>query len=387
LGDISYPMVMRSLIVACLFGLSGLASAKPYRPPPKRADASELTARLAEAIRNRDVAGVQAMLTDPLTHDGLWFADAACAKRFGTKGTIEKADVRVLARCLAQHKLVATTRKTVLANAGVLTFAPGVEIEVVFKNDRVIYAGGVWQREADRGTPTLTAQTFEALRVAGTTQLDAALAEKLVGSASAWIKTCLDKSGAIASTTVAEAKPSSAGAIFVAAIADWKFKPFAKGRACAMSLLTYPASIAPAVEVLPRGPGVPIADTIGITAQFDDIDIYDFSGVSIGSRPLNVPPTLLERNRIRGSKQIDPDPRTKTEINKSGKSIVLASLKLCLDAAGKVTTVSQLRSSGFRDYDAKLAREMRRWAFKPYQVRGAAAPVCTAITFSYRPKP
>jgi TonB family protein len=382
-------MVMRTLIVACLFGLSAPASARPaWRPPPKQVDASELTARLVEVIRNRDVAGVQAMLTDPLSYDGLWFADAACAKRFGKKGTAEKADVRALARCLAQQKLVATTRQTVLANAGVLTVAPGVEIEVVFRNERVVYVGGVWQRDADRGAPTLTAQTFEALRVGGTTQLDTALAGKLTGTASAWIKTCLDKSGAIASTIVAEAKPNTAGELFLAAIADWKFKPFASGPACSMSLLTYPAANAPAIEVLPRGPEVPVADTISISSDISDaVDIYDFNGVSIGSAPQIVPSTMIERLRIGGSKVIAPDARTKTEIKRSGKSTVTASLKLCLDAAGKVASVSQLKPSGFRDYDAKLEREMRRWAFRPYQIRGAAAPVCSAITFTFRPKP
>ena len=100
-----------------------------------------------------------------------------------------------------------------------------------------------------------------------------------------------------------------------------------------------------------------------------------------------MPPTLLDRNRIAGSRKIEPDARTKSEITRSRKSIVVASLKLCVDAAGKVTTVSSLKSSGFRDYDLKLEREMRRWAFKPYQVRGAPAAVCTAITFDYRPRP
>jgi hypothetical protein len=35
------------------------------------------------------------------------------------------------------------------------------------------------------------------------------------------------------------------------------------------------------------------------------------------------------------------------------------------------------------DYDAKIMREMRRWAYRPYTVNGKAVPVCTAATFIY----
>ena len=370
--------------------LCGIASAKPvWRPPTPRTDPLELVARLEDAIRHRDVTAVQAMLADPMMHDGLWFADVACTKRFGTKGTIEKADVRMFAKCLAGQRLIVTTRRSGLAGGAVLTFHGGSELELVFKNDRVAYAAGLWPRDADRGVPTLTVQAFEALRTAGTTQLDAALAGKLSGTASAWIKICLDKTGAVASTFVADSKPAGARDAFLAAIGDWKFKPFllhAKPiAACSLSLLSYPAASAPAIEVLPP-PSVPVpVDRVSLGD--DLVDIYDFNGVSIGSAPQNVPPSLLEQNRLRGAKQIDPDTTTKAAIVKSGRSSVVASLKLCIDTKGKVSSVTPLKSSGFPDYDAKLDREMRRWAYKPYLVRGVPAAVCTAVTFIYRPKP
>lgn len=377
---------MRSLVV--LVALCGLAAAKPvWRPPPTPIDATELAARLAEAIRTRDVAAVQAMLADPFVHDGLWFADAACAKRFGTRGTIEKADVRALAKCLAQQKLIATTRLSGGVAGAILTFDPGVEIQLVFKGDRVTHAAGLWPSDADRGKPTLTVQAFEALRKSGTTQLDAALAGKLLGTASAWIKICLDPKGAVTSRLVTEARPNAAGDAFLAAIGDWSFKPFAKGAACSLTLLTYPAASAPAIEVLPPPQAALVGERVAV--EEDLIDLLDFNSISVtgSTSPPRVPPSLLEQKRIKGTRQIDPDTTTKTAIAKAGRSTIAASLKLCVDAAGKVTSITQLKSSGFGDYDAKLEREMRHWAFQPYLVGGKPSAVCTVVTFSFRAKP
>lgn len=374
---------MRSLLIVALW--CGLASAKPVWRPPivPRPDVNELAARLAEAIRTRDIAGVQAMLADPLVHDGLWFADARCAKRFGKQGTIEKHDVRALAKCLVQQKLIATTRRSGAAGGAILTFAPGIEIQLVFKADRVTYAGALWPSDADRGKPTLTVQALEALRTAGTTQLDAALAGKLTGTASAWIKVCLDPSGAIASTVVAESKPAAAGDVFLAAIRDWSFKPFANGRAaCGLTLLTYPAASAAAVEVVPASPALPRNDRITVDDEL--LDLLDHQPTSVGSLQPNVPSSLLEQQRRKGTRQIDPDATTKVAIARAGLVRVTAAMKLCVDAAGKVASVTQLKSSGFADYDLKLAREMRAWAFKPYLVRSKPTAVCTVFTTIYR---
>lgn len=385
--EIAYLILMRALAVLC--AIAGVAAAKPvWRPPPPRTDAQELAARLAEAIRSRDARAVEAMLSDSLTYDGLWFANPACAKQFGTRGTAEQGAVRALAKCLAQQRLIATTRRSGVPGGAVLTFAPGIELELVFTKDRVTYAGGLYPRDADRGLPTLTVQAFEALRTAGTTQLDAALAGKLTDPASAWVKVCLDPRGA-ASTFVASVTPPAARDAFLAAIADWRFAPFAPTRgtpiaACALSLLTYPAARAPAIEVLPRTPRASIGSLIESDASFD------FTGISISgssSAPQSVPPVLLERNRIRGARQIDPDTATTTAIAKAGRSTVVASLKLCLNAKGQVTTVRRERSSGFPAYDAKLVREVRSWAFRPYLIAGTPAAVCSTVTFVYRAKP
>jgi len=99
--------------------------------------------------------------------------------------------------------------------------------------------------------------------------------------------------------------------------------------------------------------------------------------------PQNVPPTLLEGQRIAGNKQIIPNDVTKTEIQRSGKDKIVGSYKLCITVDGNISSINQLKSTGFGAYDAKIQGEMRNWRYKPYLVNGRAVPVCTAVTFIY----
>jgi len=374
---------MRALAAGIVALLAGVAVAKPaWRPPRQTADASELAARVEETIRAHDVSALAGLFSDPISFDGLWFADASCAKKFGKKGVAEKADVRTLAGCLAKQKLLATTRRSNLTGGAILTFEPGVEVELMFRNEQLVYVATPWADAADRGEPGLTVQAFESLRMAGTTQLDAVLAKKLAGPASAWVRICLDKTGAITSKNFVETKPSDAMKAFEEAIADWKFRAFelhkTKLAACSLALLTYPSTNAPATETIPPGDvDLPTLKTVS-NNPFE----YELDGVEFNGAPQTVPPTVLEKTRTRGNKQIEPDPITKVDIAKDKKQQVVASFKLCLDPQGRVFSVSALKSSGYADYDLKIDHEMRNWAFKPSQSR-----VCTAYTFIYRAKP
>jgi hypothetical protein len=102
--------------------------------------------------------------------------------------------------------------------------------------------------------------------------------------------------------------------------------------------------------------------------------------------PQNVPPTSVEALRLAGDKLIVPDDKTKEAIQKAGKDKIVASYKLCLSSNGSVTTVTQLKSSGFPDYDAKIKAGIKTWRYRPYVINGAPAPVCTAVTFIYAQK-
>jgi hypothetical protein len=99
--------------------------------------------------------------------------------------------------------------------------------------------------------------------------------------------------------------------------------------------------------------------------------------------PQIVPPAALEKLRISGVKQIEPDLETKAQISADHRDRVVASLKLCVAVDGIVSAVSLLKSSQYDAYDAKLAADIKNWKYKPFLVNGKAVPVCTAVTFIY----
>lgn len=375
-----------------------------YRPREvvdSEALATAATARLTAGIRARSVAKITDVLGTSFTNNGMWFPDAACAKRFASGGEIKGAEVGVFARCLAQLTLQMTTRKAASRDGALLTVDPGIEIELAFKGDTLRWIGFPLQAGTDRAIPMLTAQALEALRTAGTAvvdrqvavELDLELAKQRAQVASSWVKVCLDPRGEIVRLTTLSSTSTAASDAFTRAVADWKFQPFkVRGTAqpaCGVALLTYPGTKAPAIEAYPssQAPAAPITRSY----DFDDDD-FDFVGV-MGPPPpppppppmppQTVPPSLLEAQRISGTRTIVPDPKTKADIVASGKPKVVASIKMCLDDKGSVSSVALLKPSGFGAYDRKIITELRQWIFKPYKINGRAMPVCTAVTFIY----
>ncbi|HEY0192790.1 MAG TPA: protein kinase [Kofleriaceae bacterium] len=100
--------------------------------------------------------------------------------------------------------------------------------------------------------------------------------------------------------------------------------------------------------------------------------------------PATVTPTALDANRLSGDKDIVPDDVTQAEIGRTGTSKVIGVFKLCLTTDGSVSSVNQLKSTGFPSYDQKITTTIRsRWRYRPYLVNGKASPVCTAVRFVY----
>ncbi len=364
--------------------------------------ATAATTRLAAAIRAKSVSGIGAVLGSSFTNNGMWFPDAACAKKFERSGEVKGADVGAFARCLSQLKIQMTTRKSALRDGGLLTVDPGIEIELAFRGETLRYVGFPMQTGADRAIPMLTAQALESLRTAGTTLLDAKVAPALdlelarqrVPVLTAWVRLCLDPKGEITRFGTSNSSSTATSDAFLKAIDDRKFKPFVvRGTpqyACAVALLSYPGARAPAVEAYPSS----VAPVGAITRTFDFDDDFELYGGLIGGppppppppppvSPQTVPPSQIEALRIAGSKTIVPNLDTRADIISAGKSRVVASYKLCLDDKGSVSTATALKSSGFPAYDRKINAEIRQWIFKPYKLNGRAVPVCTAVTFTY----
>lgn len=226
-----------------------------------RADTDEDTEpaerTLRAAIKAHDAKAIAALLSPKLELAGIWFADPACARRFSTPGPLAPADAPAFARCLAQLRLQVTTRHTATPRGAVLTYDPGIELEAVFDGPTLRWLGYESQGRHDENLPTLSTQAFESLRKTGSPNIDTAVAAKLAtaiasrGSVSAWIKLCLDATGALSLTELRSATTPDSGAILVAATRDWTFKPFKKQPACSLVFLVYPASQAPSYETLP----------------------------------------------------------------------------------------------------------------------------------------
>lgn len=102
------------------------------------------------------------------------------------------------------------------------------------------------------------------------------------------------------------------------------------------------------------------------------------------SEPTIVPQKALEAQRIAGSTQIQPPNDVNIQIRRSGKTAV-GVFKMCLTDGGSIKSVRKLKSTGHPSYDAKLTREMRKWKYRPFKVNGRAVPVCTSVTFIYKP--
>ena len=92
----------------------------------------------------------------------------------------------------------------------------------------------------------------------------------------------------------------------------------------------------------------------------------------------------IEARRIAGDPQIAaPDP-VRSQMARAQQKQVRADVRICLDREGEVGSVRVLRSTGYPEYDARLTDRMRTWRYRPYQVNGAAVPVCSIVTFLYR---
>lgn len=405
------------VLVLALAPVAAVAKPVVFRPRDivdSEALATAAATKLGTAIRARDVAQISSVLGARFTNNGMWFPDAACAKRFAPSGEVKGGDVAVFARCLAGLSLQVSTRKAAQRDEAVLTADPGVEIELAFQGEALRWIGLPTQGGADRALPMLTAQALEALRVRGATVVDTKVARALdleranqgAAMATAWLKVCLDPEGEITKLVALQASSPAAAEAFLAAAADWKFKPFVvRGQgvaACSASLLVYPASKAPLVEQYPSS--IAPAGTITRTYEYEEDDFELIGGViggvsGLGAPPppppppppdavRNVSPTLVEKLRVAGNKVIVPDAPTVASMQRGTQRKIVASAKMCLDDKGNVYAVSTLASSGYPAYDRKIVSEMQQWVFNAYRQNGRAIAVCTAVTFIYAvPKP
>jgi hypothetical protein len=370
---------VRFALLALLFALASPAVAETLEIV---SDGTELAA-LVRDLKRDDVKAITARLETPFKYNGAWFADAKCAKRFARAGVLHTKDRDAFARCLATLVPQLSTRQSAAPSGMILTVEPGMEIEVLIVDGRVRWLGPAGAGD-DTSPPMLTAQAFEALRTAGTTLLDDAvradLESQLVKSnpASAWIRTCVDETGK-ATRAVASASTPKTGEVFLRATSDWAFKPYqfrkAPVRVCSMSLLTYPASKAPAIETLPRSGS---DNALLSTSVFEnDLDLIS-ANLILSSIATIQPRELVALSTV----TLDPMPATPAQVYVTAPDR-LSDINVCIDVKGNVKNVVVM---GQNPGDRQRAGKIWRWKqFKPYVANGAPMEACALLQFVVSP--
>jgi hypothetical protein len=348
--------------------------------------ASDTTAAagdLVSAIKRHDAKTIAARLATPFKYNGAWFPDAACTKRFGHAGVLQTKDRDAFARCFAKLVPQLSTRASNAKEGAVITVEPGIEMEVRFIDGQVRWLGLAGAGD-DKGTPMLTAQAFEALRTKGTTLLDDAVRAELepelvkANPLTAWIRTCLDEKGTATRTYVWGATLPT-GDPFMRATADWAFKPYTvRGVAtpvCSLSLLTYPASRAPSVEVLP--PGLVSGPRVVSYDFEDDLDLMAPWVAPISAIATIQPAELAALSTT----PLDPKPATPMQLLHAPRDRT-SDVNVCIDVRGgvkNVVTMSQLPG------DRTRAGKIWHWRFKPYLVNGTPTEACALLQFIVTP--
>lgn len=332
------------------------------------------------AAASGDAHQMRALVADNVVDGGLWFPDPACEQEFGAGEQVPEARLDAFATCLAALKLQPSPRKDALPDVSVFDYAPGIEVEARMAPTeaggppRLLWIGYASRRATDPVQPLLSPDAFEALRRSGDrngpVSTTAAATLDPDGEA-AWLRVCIDDKGTVTQADPYAASSNNAYLAFAAAARMWTFEPFELAGqptpACSMVHFNYPAAKAAKNEMLPFPPP-PSPKTHRYPLVLAEGKAHE----------------LQAGTRIAGTRNIAPDDRTKTLIQKKlhGKKLV-ASFMLCLDESGTPETILPITSSGFADYDAKLLRGISEWRYAPYKVDGEAVPVCTGVTFIY----
>lgn len=96
-----------------------------------------------------------------------------------------------------------------------------------------------------------------------------------------------------------------------------------------------------------------------------------------------ISPDVAKGLRKSGNDQIPAPTSVRTQMMRASKTKAVGTLKLCLDARGRVERVQVLKSTGYDEYDELLQKEMRAWRYEPYKVDGEGVPACTVVTIVY----
>jgi hypothetical protein len=357
---------MRALWIVLLAGCS--AGRKPgamrSADPWLSAHAAEM---FVQATNRGDAAAIEAMLDEPFQLDGVWFEDPSC-REFATPARLRADKFPALAKCLATLRLQPSGRNSVLSTAALVTYEPGIELELrffAFDTSSWLHSiGPVSYEEQKPSIPTISPALLDSLRTtrdAPDPSTTVRLAAELAGRdyVSAWLKVCVDVRGDV-TVESRDATSELVGDVFSNVAKTWKFSPVVLGGqpspACSFVRLVYPAGKGPAAQDIP----IPIRT------------------------PSLAEPKALEARRAAGLPNIVPDDLDKSALASTPHNRAKGAFKVCLDSAGNIELVNMLRSTGIPNYDSKIISTISKtWRYTPFTVDGVPKPICTVVVFVY----
>lgn len=317
-----------------------------------------------DVVQTHDATAIAAHLRAPLRYGGIWFSDPACAQQFPAQRMLPAEEIPAFAACLAKLPMVASKRVQAQAEVFVIDYAPGFEIEVQMAGqlheEKVTWIGYASRQNSAGGLPTISGEALAALRTDHTAAPALPNANPDVPYEYAWLRVCLDATGAVTTANALETTSPDTAQAVVDHAKQWTFGPFAAdGTAlpvCAMTRVTgKPTSDA---EVLP----------LEIAPREDG-----FASISNKAAKL-----------VAGSKLIAPDDSDKIVLQSNNVLRIVASELACFDETGAVVKVMPLKGSGLPKYDRKIAATIQEsWRYKPVLFAGKPIKACTAVTFIY----
>jgi hypothetical protein len=295
------------------------------------------------------------MLDGKLAYGGMWFADTECRRILPGPGTIKGPNTRAFAECLASVTLSVGQRKSPILDVAVLTYEPGIEIEVLLGGTRerpTIRWIGYLSPHDGEPHPTISPDVLEMYRTAGS--------RDFASDHPTWIKLCTDVEGNVASHRVISTRSYEAQVAAVRHVAQWKFRPvFLDGVTspiCSVVLVGKPGTDGPSRLPFPTPP--------------------DYDGVT-----LVVPPNTLVARSM--DKLITPDDAGKTALMEAGVHRLVASIQYCVDQTGRVDRVWMLKASKLASWNHEILRRAATWTFEPPVADKTPVRACSIATFIY----
>ena len=375
---------MRGIVVlAFILGCRGIPSQTRQQQVDAdraKADAGRdaALAKLTARVESGDERTIRALFADSVGFGGMWFSDPDCRAQFMGAGRLEGPALATFVRCLTTVPIERGDRQHAYRDVGVLTYAPGIEVEVLFERDndddiKVRYVGFAGRSGTKDALPTVSEQALLALRVdpapvalddATRVEIDAERASQprtpTPNPIVVWFKLCIDAQGTVTSARPRWTTSLVAQDAFAAILSTWRFQPFVLGGqptpVCALVHLGDPTppgreSRLPGTVPDEAGGRVVVANLLlGKRVAGDELDSI----------------TIREAQRL---KKLGSRP---------GEASTFTELLLCVDETGKVDRVQLLRSSGLPSYDRRLLGAIATWRFAPLRSRGRPVPACAS---------